>query len=205
VNVAPADAERGFAHVAWDFDGVLGDTRQIAWRAAEDILRPLGTCIAIDSQECFREHMIRGGTVAPEETTALRSMHRLIMRSKASEIPLFAAVEILDRLKVQSELVTSGLAEVARIALKDKAARFWRIRGSETGTKGDLLDGLPPNSLFITDTTVDVRRASQRGIATVAACWGYDSESALKREDPTYLASSSKDLVSLLTELGLLN
>jgi phosphoglycolate phosphatase-like HAD superfamily hydrolase len=208
----PAAAELGsqpaesqiFERVIWDFDGVLGDTRAISWRVAEEILGILGVNVAIDTQEVFREYMIRGGAVTPEETQILRDMHRLVMRSRAAEIVLFEAATLIERLAVPSEIVTSGLADVARIALKERAGRFTRIRGQECGSKEALLDGLTTAALFITDTTVDVRRARQRSIPTVAVSWGYDPANALQREEPTHLVHSPEALEALLRELKLL-
>lgn len=200
----PADSRQNFERVIWDFDGVLGDTRAASWRVAEEILGLLGMNVAIDSQEVFREHMIRGGAVTPEETHILRDMHRLVMRSRAAEIVLFDAVTLIERVATPSEIVTSGLADVARIALKERARFFTRIRGQECGSKEALLDGLTTGALFITDTTVDVRRARQRSIPTIAVSWGYDPVSALEREEPTHLVHSPEALESLLGQLHLL-
>lgn len=200
----PAETRQTFERVIWDFDGVLGDTRAISWRVAEEVLGLLGVNVTIDSQEVFREYMIRGGAVTPEETQILRDMHRLVMRSRAAEIVLFDAVALIERLAIPSEIVTSGLADVARIALKEQAPCFARIRGHECGSKEALLDGLTTSALFITDTTVDVRRARKRSIPTIAVAWGYDSVNALQREEPTYLVDSPEALEALLRELKIL-
>lgn len=200
----PAEGPQIFERLVWDFDGVLGDTRVLSWRVAEEILGLLGVNVAIDSQEVFREYMVRGGAITPKETQILRDMHRLVMRSRAAEIALFDAVTLIERLAVPSEIVTSGLADVARIALKEKALSFTRIRGQECGSKEALLDDLTSAALFITDTTVDVRRARQRSIPTVAVSWGYDPASALQREGPTHLVHSPEALEALLRELSVL-
>ena len=189
--------------VVWDFDGVLGDSRRLSWRAAKEILALIGQQVEIETQETFRDYMVHGVDVSREEAEILRSMHRLVMRSRADQIPLFDCVALAAHLAVPSEIVTSGLADVARIALGETAASFVRIRGRESGDKQSLLDTLPANALFVTDTTVDVARAKERSIPTIAVTWGYDPEEELVKEEPDFLVRTSVELGHVFRELEL--
>src|SRR5690348_2954088 len=99
-----------YQSVAWDFDGVLVDSRTEAWRAASEILALFGATVEIQSQDVFRQYFVRDGIVPETETSTLRDMHRLVMRSRAHRLQLFPCVSLVPRLNVPSEIVTSGLA-----------------------------------------------------------------------------------------------
>lgn len=190
-------------NIVWDFDGVIGDTRTLSWTIAEEIIEILGEHVTIEKQEVFRDYFIRGQNVTPEETRILRGMHRLVMRTRASKIHLFDCVAVLPNLVVPSEIVTSGLAAVASIALGDLKSHFTRVRGSEAGSKSNLLADFGSETLFITDTIVDVQRAAERGIATLAVTWGYDTKVELERVRPNWVVDTKIELTGLLSDLQL--
>lgn len=190
--------------IVWDFDGVLVDSRAEAWRAASEILALLGVDIIIRSQLTFRRYFTQNAILSESDVMTLRSMHAMIMRNRAHLLVPFPSLAIVPRLKVPSEIVTSGSVTVAQIVLAEATNLFVNIRGRESGTKDILFDTVPTSAICITDTAVDIKRCHERSLAVVAVSWGYDSISKLKHSHPTYIVESFAQLESLLSKLNLL-
>ena len=193
-----------YDRAVWDFDGVLVDSRSEFWRAASEILALLGIDVDIQSQEMFRRYFTRDGILPAPDREVLRAMHRLIMQSRAHLLKPLPCLALVARLNVPSEIVTSGLAAVARKVLSEQAKLFVNIRGYENGTKDSLVRTLPRNAIFITDTVRDVTRCHEQGIAVIATGWGYDALTALKSSSPDFLVETLAQLEALLEELNLL-
>lgn len=193
-----------YHRVVWDFDGVLVDSRAEAWRAASEILALLNIKVDIRSQETFRYYFTRGGVVEDADRKTLRSMHRLVMQSRAHLLQPFPCLALVARLNVPSDIVTSGSAAVAKAVLGVQAKLFVNIRGHESGAKGTLLRTVSRDAVCITDTVVDVARCREQALAVIAVGWGYDSVDALKSSRPDFLVESLAQLEALLGELELL-
>jgi phosphoglycolate phosphatase-like HAD superfamily hydrolase len=190
--------------VVWDFDGVLVDSRAEAWRAASEILALLGTEVDIRSQETFRHYFTQGGTMRESDTAILRAMHRLVMQSRTQLLKPFPCLALVARLNVPAEIVTSGLATVARTVLGEHANLFVSIRGREIDSKDALLRTVSINAICVTDTVVDIARFHRQSRPAIAVGWGYDSIAALKSADPDFLVESMSQLEMLFEQLGLL-
>jgi phosphoglycolate phosphatase-like HAD superfamily hydrolase len=190
--------------VAWDFDGVLADSRAEAWRAASEILALVGIEVEIRSQETFRKYFTRSGVFRESETVTLRGMHRLVMNSRALLVKLFPCISLVARLSVPSEVVTSGLATVAHKVLGEHANSFVRIRGREDDSKEGLLRTVSDDAICVTDTVVDVARCRQLPRVVIAVGWGYDPIDALKDSAPDFFVESPPQLEELFEHLALL-
>jgi phosphoglycolate phosphatase-like HAD superfamily hydrolase len=190
--------------VAWDFDGVLADSRAEAWRAASEILALVGIDVEVRSQETFRKYLTRSDVFQKSDTVTLRAMHRLIMHSRTHLVKLFPCIALVPRLAVPSEILTSGSAAVAQKILGDNAQSFARIRGHEEDGKEALLRSMSSNAIFVTDTVVDVARCQELSRAVIAVGWGYDPVDALQRASPDFLVESTSQLEVLFERLGLL-
>lgn len=202
---ALGEQRRSNDSIIWDFDGVLADSRVLAWKTGSEILQLLGLDIVISDQETFRDHFVRPTNRPQLETNLLASMHRLVMRTRATQIAFFPSLDLVSSTNVPNDIVTSGLAEVARKALGRKAALFRNIRGREDGDKSALLKRCSPRSLFVTDTGVDICRGRNRGLTVVAVGWGYDPAPVLEAEHPTFFARTNEELGEILRSLALLN
>lgn len=190
--------------IVWDFDGVLVDSRSEAWRAASEILALLGINVNIRSQEIFRRYFTQAGIVPDSDREILRSMHRLIMKSRTHLLKPLPCVALVDRLNVPSEIVTSGLATVAQAVLGEYAKLFVKIRGRENDSKDKLLQTVSRNAICITDTIVDITRCHEQGLPVIAVGWGYDPIISLENYRPEFLAQSLAQLEAILAELELL-
>jgi phosphoglycolate phosphatase-like HAD superfamily hydrolase len=190
--------------VIWDFDGVLADSQAATWQAASDILALLGTKADIHSQEMFRRYFKKSDARADWETSALRDMLRLVMKSKAHLLKLFPCVELVPRLSVASRIVSSGLASVAQTVLGERAQLFADIRGREHGNKDELLRSVSDRGVFITDTVGDIDRSHEQSRTVIAVGWGYDPIAVLRRANPTVLVESPEQLEALFRNAGLI-
>ncbi len=193
-----------YDRVVWDFDGVLVDSRSEFWRAASDILALLGFKVDIQSQETFRQYFTRRGILPDSDRETLRAMHRLIMHSRAHLLEPLPCLALVPRLKVPSEIMTSGLAAIAQKVLGKDAKLFVNIRGQESGTKQSLMRTMSRNAIFITDTVADIARCQEQAVTVIAVGWGYDSTAALKDLHPDFLVESAAELEAVLGELELL-
>jgi phosphoglycolate phosphatase-like HAD superfamily hydrolase len=193
-----------YDRVAWDFDGVLVDSRSEAWRAASEILALIGIRVDIQSQETFRKYFTQDGILSEADRETLRAMHHLVMNSRAHMLELQPCLALVARLNVPSEIVTSSSVTIPQQVLGEQAKLFINIRGQESDTKGALLRTLSRNAIFITDTIVDIKRCHELGLTVIAVGWGYDSIVALNRSSPDFLVESSEELGALLNELQLL-
>jgi phosphoglycolate phosphatase-like HAD superfamily hydrolase len=191
--------------LAWDFDGVLVDSRAEAWRAASEIMALLGVAVDIKSQATFRKYFTASPSQDSGDTEVLRAMHRLVMRSRAHLLQLLPCFELIPRLCVETQIVTSGSRAVVRTVLGDRAGLFTAIRGREEGPKDELLGALSSHAICVTDTTTDIGKCRQRSLAVIAVSWGYDTIADLQRAEPDHLVTTTAELQDLFVRLGLLS
>lgn len=199
-----------FNLVVWDADGVLIDSRTVAWKVSEEILAACGSHVQISSASEYRSLFSRGGAFGEPDTETgkiLRSVHRLAMRARASEVKKNADVlHIAEMVSVSSLILTSAYASGIGKALGESSSIFCRIVGREEGRKGDLAMAIVEGRLpiFVTDTVTDITLFRSLGFVTVACAWGYDLPSALKFSGTNYFVETPAELESLLRKLNLL-
>jgi phosphoglycolate phosphatase-like HAD superfamily hydrolase len=194
-----------YCRVVWDFDGVLLDSRAEAWHAGSEILTLIGISVDIQSQETFRKYFTQDGIISEADRETLRALHRLIMKSRKHLLKLHACLALVDRLNVPSEIVTSSSITLPQQVLSEQVKLFANIRGQETNTKGALLRTLSKNTVFITDTIVDIKRCHEHALTVIAVGWGYDSTEALKNAGPEFFVGSVAELEAVLGKLELLS
>jgi len=193
-----------YERVVWDFDGVLVDSRLEAWRTAAELLALIDIKVDIQSQEAFRKYFSKDGIISEADRETLRAMHRLIMRNRAELLETHPCLALVPQLNVPSEIVTSSSVTLVQDVLDEQAELFVNIRGQEDDTKSALLRTLTHNTIFITDTIVDVKRCHENRLTVIAVGWGYDSVVALKNSRPDFLVESSAQLEALFVKLELL-
>ena len=195
--------------VGWDADGVLLDSNAVACKAAEDIVALFQPGARIASRLEYRA--VFGGDaharlVGPKNAATLRAMHRLLMRARAPQVPLFEeCLGVLRRLRSRPILITAAFADGVRHVLGAHASLFVDIRGREVGPKEQLLAGAASTmSAYVTDTVRDVNRCRECGIPVIAVTWGYDTADALRSASPDFLAGSTLELEQALSDRSLL-
>jgi phosphoglycolate phosphatase-like HAD superfamily hydrolase len=199
----------------FDFDGVIGLSRELAWEAGRDILRVFGRDTAITS---MREHRrvfgreAQEGIVGPDKAEVLREMHRLAMREKATRIPVYGnLLNLLPDLKCPVGIITAGYAQTASRCLGDQVCSFSFVRGREDGGKTRLLGacrvGDFSSPLYVCDTVRDIRRCHDVGLPVCATAWdhAYDEFDDLAAEQPDWVVRDLHELINLLRKIHLLS
>jgi phosphoglycolate phosphatase-like HAD superfamily hydrolase len=192
--------------VGFDADGVLLDSMNAAWRAAERTLRAFGVAANINSPEKMERafgHVAQDRLVGPQHAAMLRQFHRLIMRQSAASIGLFhEALAVVERLPPPRILVTAALADGVAISLGGHARLFDEIVGFETGRKPELLAQFAPRLRgYVTDTACDISDCKALGIPVIGCCWGYDTLLTIEMAGPDAIAGTPAQLFTLINNL----
>lgn len=197
--------------LAWDADGVLLDSWQVAATAYEDIAalfgaRPTIRC-AQDRIAAWRA-VKQAEATEPDGTSILSALHRILMRDRAGVVLLFdAVIEIVEQLKIRPPLITAAYAAGVRQVLGPRANLFQSIRGCEEGPKDGLISKAADAGVrwYVTDTIKDVERCRQAGIRSIGVAWGYDGPVRLAAAEPDLIVRTPQELAAALAELGFLN
>jgi len=195
--------------VAWDADGVLVNSDAAACRAAEDIVGLFRPGVRISSRREYRNEFGRDAQarlVGAAHASALRAMHRLVMRARAADLRVFDdCVRVLRLLRNRPILITAAFADGIRHALGAHTALFRDIRGREVGNKEELLAAAAGMvAVYITDTVADINRCRKCGIEVIAVTWGYDNAEDLRSARPDALAHNPTELEQALSARSLL-
>lgn len=194
----------------FDADGVLLDSSRLAWSAARDILSLFGEAPCIDNGDAYRRHFGRDGQIrvsGEDGASALRAMHRVLMRHRCDSVRSFADVlDVAKRLTIPAVIVTGAYATGVRRTLGSSAANFRDIFGREHGPKAELLARFATggSEIYICDTVKDVMLCRRLRIRCVAVTWGYDTAGDLASCCPDYLLGSAAELVRLLQTFGVI-
>jgi phosphoglycolate phosphatase-like HAD superfamily hydrolase len=199
-----------YAQVLFDADGVLVDSRAHAWEAARRIFALFNYEAEIDCMRSYRHHFgrVAQGVAAEEHHVAtLRALHRLMMRHRSRDLPLFDdVIKIASLLVVPCSVVTSALGNGIRAALGKDAAIFKEISGNEVGNKADILPRLLQDSpaIYVTDSVRDIAICCRLAVPAVAVGWGYDALEDLIAAGSDYAVASPQELATLFGSFGLL-
>ena len=199
--------------VIFDFDGVLGLSRPLAWAAGCRILMTFGYQAQVATMRDYRRAFGREAqenVAGPDGAETLREMHRLIMRAQAAEIPQHTAlIDMIGTLRCPVGIITAGYAATARRCLGASAEVFRFIRGRENGSKGSLLAACRHDEftapLYLGDTVRDIRRCRDSGVPICATAWphAYDELDDLAAAQPEWIVRNLPELAALLNSLHL--
>lgn len=194
--------------IIWDADGTLLDSRERAWQAAEGVItlvtgKPCSIASHADEQRVFGlEAQVN---IAGDHASALRMMHRLIMKGGAHNTKLFNQVlSIIPEIPLRHSIATANLASGIVIALGDYAQLFNEIRGFEHGPKYELISQLKENknSIYVGDTVRDIMICRKLGIPIVAVTWGgFEDPKLVANAEPDFLVETPAQLLNLVKSL----
>lgn len=194
--------------LGFDADGVVVDSRSLAWSVAADIVglvrqRPTIESAADHARVFGREAQAQllGADGAP----TLRALHRLVMRARAAEVSRFDGVlDVIEQLSLRPPLVTAAYAQGVRRALGERAALFAQILGREAGGKAGLLADAAARGMswYVCDTASDIRHCRSLGVKVVAVEWGYGSGPDLAAASPDICVSDPSALCDVLQQLA---
>jgi phosphoglycolate phosphatase-like HAD superfamily hydrolase len=193
--------------LGFDADGVVVNSEPVSWRASEDILALFGPRPMIGSRADQLRLFGRQAQaeIAGADDAVLRSLHRLLMRSRANRVSVHRSVlSIVAQLACKPVMITAAYAEGITLALGGEVALFTRVMGREEGAKETLLALAAAQGLawFVTDTRRDVERCRACGVRSIAVGWGYDASSDLRSATPDFFVPNPEQLAGTLAELG---
>lgn len=190
--------------IGFDYDGVIGNSRSAAWRAAERILASFGVAASIDTPQAMEAafgHATQNALVGQDHAGTLRMMHRLLMRDGSSDHSLFEdVVAVVANLDAPRILMTAGLADGVITRLGPATRLFDEIIGFERGTKPDLMaQNAGRLCAYVTDTVSDIKTCKTLGLPVIACTWGtHDDPAMLEAATPDAIADSAAELSKLL-------
>lgn len=194
--------------VAFDFDGVIGDTQQLAFEASAAILRLFDEAsLTLESRaDQVREfgYSALVSRFGAQAAPVIAGLHPVVVRERARHQPprLFSQVlEVVAEQPCHPPIITAGYAETVQAALGDQERLFGVILGKEHGDKLDLLRAqCRPGSVFFTDTVTDVRRCLEANLVPIGVGWGYDSASQLVEAGAAEVALDVGALRAILSQ-----
>lgn len=180
--------------IIFDFDGVLGESRSLAWAAGCQIATAFGRATRVKTRADYRQAFGRNAQeemAGPDGAATLREAHRLIMRAQATAIPRHESLlSQLLCLNCPLGIITAGYAQTVVDCLGAEIGRFRFIQGRESGSKADLLTSCRQRTfaspLYVGDTVSDIRLCQKVGIPICATGWpeAYDSTEDLAAAHP---------------------
>jgi phosphoglycolate phosphatase-like HAD superfamily hydrolase len=192
-----------------DFDGVIGDSLNLCLRITGQIASLFENGIDILTFDGYRHYLGKASalpSLTEDNTSALREVHRLLMRRYAEDIPVFDGVINVYKKLIQRPLISSSSYEGTIVAsLGNRRTTFGKIYGCDLCSKEETLAALKEQVpfIYVTDTKTDVERCHILDIPVIATVWGYDTRATLESSKPDYLVSNTDELAHLFDQLKL--
>jgi phosphoglycolate phosphatase-like HAD superfamily hydrolase len=199
-----------FTKFATDWDGVLADSRKTAFNITEEIADLFGLEAHITSMRDYRAVLAeveRAHTSDGHHDGLLRVLHRLIMRARAPDVPMFAeVVALVGRVRAPTAVISSSLRATIASQLDAHHLRVGRIFSHEDGLKETNLKAWAQDErcVYLTDNLKDIEHCREVGIAVIAVGWGFDSQADLTAAKPDWFVAAPNDLRDLLLNLKLI-
>lgn len=199
-----------FDAVGFDYDGTLADSRETAFALTREIAALFRVEASVRTMWEYRaafEEIER--RYAPEANSAetLRALHRLMMRARAASVPVFEpALALVDRVVVETAIITSGLRGTVLGRIGDRIGAGRTVLGHEDGLKEHNLAAwsVGRQCVYVSDNVRDIEHCRGCGVAVIAVGWGFDVAGDLVSKRPDWFVSEPAALEVLLMNLNLL-
>lgn len=192
---------------AFDFDGVVVDTKDLCYRLFIESTphATMDDYIALFHGNIYEELLKLGHT--PEFLAKDTERHFRRYAEHILDVPPVDGMR-----ELLSELARSGESVVVTSSKDDLVIEWFkrhgfhayvsRVMGKDTHhSKREkfrlLFDEharVPDDCVFVTDTTGDIREAREEGVPSVAVSWGFMTPEMLAKENPFHIAHSVQDL-----------
>lgn len=203
----------------FDFDGVLADSFDAAYKLNDAAMRSIGSRI---DKERFRRMYSTNIHQAFRETIGNQELYEQFLAFKEKRsgeyyntgtVRLFPFVKdmILSffprmRLAIVSAAEMDNLMDILSAhGLKDYFDPILASRDLSKTKKlasvAELMCAEAQDIFFITDTAGDIKDGQKVGLKTVAVGWGYQSSKILRKAKPTFFAEKSDELVKFFSDI----
>lgn len=204
--------------VIFDFDGVLADSFPALYRVNAMAFRQIGLAFSeAEYRALFEGNVHKGLSLLVRDRSKQREFAEFKVDhfwSYYRAVKLFPFARKLIRSLVQRfplSIVSSTQSEfVCKILKRSNLERpFKAILGSTAKSKEqELREAMfrmassPGTTVFVTDTSGDIRVGRRLGIETVAVGWGFHSADHLRGTKPERVVDSYTDLLEYLRRRG---
>lgn len=198
----------------FDYDGVLFDTKKIAFNIVKDCCKKFlkenmdeQNFIELFKSNFYEAMRKKGVSQADVEKIKKYAIKELNKKQLHVHSGIRSAVKKLSKTHTLA-VISSNYDEVMRKNLKKAGILddFHFILGTEEGEdKKQKIRILlkqtkisKAESLFVTDTVGDIKEAKKAGIKTMAVTWGFHNKEMLKKAKPDFIAEKSSRIVEEL-------
>lgn len=200
----------------FDFDGTIADTLErgravLNQLAAEYKFQPLAREDVERAKGMTLSEFIRFLKVPKRKVPVLLAKGKRLLRQNMDEIQVQKGMDqTLYRLQDEGwhmGILTSNSVENVQIFLDKHALDMFefvssvrKLTGKHKYLKAILrtFSLKPEEVLYIGDETRDVRGALKAGVPVVACTWGFNNETSLLREKPTFLIHEPHEIMDLI-------
>lgn len=201
-------------YIIWDFDGVLCDSLEIAFKTHNKICAEYNKELKVrDKMQYMNLINSKQGLstlLDKEELEQYFSEHRNEMYKRRYELRMFNDVmEIIQKTPVPSIIITATYEKLVKDVLKNNSYKcdiFQYIAGIETGTtKTERLKYLiekinidEDKIIYIGDSLTDVEFCNNQNIKMIAVSYGYCPKNLLLNQKIEAICDTPKELKQLL-------
>lgn len=198
----------------FDYDGVLFDTRKIAFNLIKECCQKFLNK-KIDDKEFvdiyksnFYEAMLKRG-VSRKKLEEIKEY--AFKKLEKKQLHVHSGIKSMSKKMSTSHtlaVISSNYDLVMKNNLKKAGIldNFHYILGTEEGeNKKQKIRNLlkqtktsKAEAVFITDTVGDIKEAKQAGIKTMAVTWGFHNKKTLKTAKPDYIAEKTSQIIEEL-------
>lgn len=209
-------AEQHTSAIIFDFDGTIADTFGLAIKIAKTGLVNFGYEPLLDEdvvvlRELSVPQIVRKFHIKPFHLPKMINYARHELKSHYKEvIPIKDMVPIIDEL---SEVATVGIVSSNDEQLIRKFLRDYGLKKEIDFVRGNV--GIfekrrvirkvmkeyklnTATTLYVGDELRDIDAAKKAGIKSVSVTWGFNGKKVLQKAGPDYIASTTKQLRSVL-------
>lgn len=194
--------------IIFDFDGVIGDTYDISYKAAYSINNDI-------TDEDFRNLFMgnayeRVKTKFQQKDIPIFFERQKQVFTKKNFYPVKQALNKLHK-HYQLFIISSTIDGNVNyfLSLGDLDRFFQKVLGGNNHrSKVEKFKMIfnefnisPEECLFVTDTVGDIIEAREVGIGSIAVTWGYHDEQLLLNQKPLAVAHTSEELLNIINKL----
>lgn len=203
--------------IIFDFDGTIGDTYQ----AVVDITNGLSSEFGykpLDTETSLLLKNLSSKEIVKQSEVSLFKLPFLVKRIQTEMgkqiehlVPITGIPEVLKELKSRNYLlgiITSNAENnVTAFLHKQELAHLFDFiySGATLFGKHRIINRVikkhhlaKTEVIYVGDETRDIRSAKKSKVAAIAVTWGFQSESILRKHNPTFLAQKPSDILDVV-------
>jgi len=203
-------------YLLWDFDGVICDSKEIAFQVHNEIAKKYEKLPLILNEQDYSKMMNKGYDnslnkyLSQKEINEYFFEHREAMFDRRKEFKTFSKIiQYIQLKKISSSIITATYEKLVIEVLQNNGYEkdiFDYIMGRETnGSKAEKINDLcnklemkKEEVLYIGDTLSDVDFCNKIGIPIVCVGYGYCQSSVLGKENILKMCKTQEELIEYI-------